>query len=58
MTARVVELHPLGDFATWPATRAIGDYDLNSFYVRTQPTGDDDQDLEPGMSVWLAIDAQ
>ena len=52
-TARVVELRPLGDFATWQATRAIGDHDLNSFYVRMRPTGDDDNDLEPGMSVWL-----
>jgi HlyD family secretion protein len=51
--ARVVELRPLGDFATWQATRAIGDYDLKSFFVRMDPIADDDDDLEPGMSVWL-----
>ncbi len=45
--ARVVELRPLGDFATWQATRAIGDHDLNSFFVRLDPVSDDDNDLEP-----------
>ena len=52
-SARVSELRPLGDFATWQATRAIGDHDLNSFFVRMDPTADEDDDLEPGMSIWL-----
>jgi HlyD family secretion protein len=52
-SGRVVEIRPLGDFATWQATRAIGDHDLNSFFVRMDPIGDDDDDLEPGMSIWL-----
>jgi HlyD family secretion protein len=52
-SARVSELRPLGDFATWQATRAIGDHDLDSFFVRMDPIADDDDDLEPGMSVWL-----
>ncbi len=52
-SARVVELRPLGDFATWQATRAVGDHDLNSFFARLDPIADDDDDLEPGMSVWL-----
>ena len=51
--ARVTEMLPLGDFATWQATRAVGDHDLNSFAVRLDPTSDDDNDLEPGMSIWL-----
>lgn len=51
--ARVTELRPLGDFATWQAARAVGDHDLNSFYVRMEPTSEADDDLEPGMSVWL-----
>ena len=51
--ARITEIRPLGEFATWQATRAIGDHDLNSFFVRLEPTSDDDDDLEPGMSVWL-----
>jgi HlyD family secretion protein len=53
-SARVSELRPLGDFATWQATRAIGDHDLDSFFVRMDPIADDDADLEPGMSVWLS----
>jgi HlyD family secretion protein len=57
-SARVVELRPLGDFATWQATRAVGDHDLSSFYVRMEPVADDDDDLEPGMSVWLTAEAQ
>jgi len=52
-SGRVVELRPLGDFATWQATRAIGDHDLASFFVRMDAVADDDDDLEPGMSVWL-----
>jgi HlyD family secretion protein len=55
--ARVTELRPLGDFATWQATRAIGDHDLNSFFVRLDPVGEDDDDLAPGMSVWLRAQA-
>jgi HlyD family secretion protein len=52
-SARVVELRPLGDYATWQATRAVDDHDLSSFFVRMDAVGDDDDDLEPGMSVWL-----
>jgi HlyD family secretion protein len=52
--ARVTELRPLGDFATWQAARAVGDHDLNSFFVRLEPTSDEDDDLQPGMSVWLS----
>ncbi|MDW6023400.1 efflux RND transporter periplasmic adaptor subunit [Mesorhizobium sp. BAC0120] len=51
--ARVTELRPLGEFATWRAARAVGDHDLNSFRLRLDPNGDVDG-LEPGMTVWLA----
>lgn len=50
--ARVSELRPLGEFATWRAARAVGDHDLNSFWLRLDPTAGD-QGLEPGMTVWL-----
>jgi HlyD family secretion protein len=53
LTARVTELRPLGDFATWQAARAVGDHDLNSFYVRLEPVSDANDDLDAGMSVWL-----
>jgi HlyD family secretion protein len=53
IAARVSELRPLGEFATWRAARAVGDHDLNGFRLRLDPTGDVGA-LEPGMTVWLA----
>jgi HlyD family secretion protein len=50
--ARVTELRPLGEFATWRAARAVGDHDLNSFLVRADPLKANEE-LEPGMTVWL-----
>ena len=50
--ARVTELRPLGEFATWRAARAAGDHDLNSFLVRIDPA-EKTEDLQPGMTVWL-----
>ena len=50
--ARVTELLPLGEFATWRAARAVGDHDLNAFRVRLDPEGGG-QGLEPGMTIWL-----
>ena len=50
--ARVTELRPLGEFATWRAARAVGDHDLNSFRLRLDPDGGV-AGLEPGMTVWL-----
>lgn len=54
--ARVTELRPLGEFATWRAARAVGDHDLNSFFLRADPVADTAA-LEPGMTVWLDRDA-
>jgi multidrug resistance efflux pump len=53
VAARVTELRPLGEFATWRAARAVGDHDLNSFRLRLDPVASVDG-LQPGMSVWLA----
>ncbi len=53
ITARITELRPLGEFATWRAARAVGDHDLNSFRMRLDPVTAVDG-LQPGMSVWLA----
>jgi HlyD family secretion protein len=55
--ARVTELRPLGEFATWRAARAVGDYDLNSFLVRADPDKTTEE-LHPGMTVWLEPSAQ
>jgi HlyD family secretion protein len=52
IAARVTELRPLGEFATWRAARAVGDHDVNSFLVRADPIAET-QELEPGMTVWL-----
>lgn len=53
LTARVTELRPLGEFATWRAARAVGDHDLNSFRMRLDPIDAKDDGLQPGMTVWL-----
>jgi multidrug resistance efflux pump len=57
IAARVTELRPLGEFATWRAARAVGDHDLNSFRLRLDPLGAGDG-LQPGMTVWLAAGAR
>lgn len=51
--ARVTEMRPLGEFATWRAARAVGDHDLNSFRVRFEPL-QATSGLQAGMTVWLA----
>lgn len=53
LAARVTELRPLGEFATWRAARAVGDHDLNSFRMRLDPIDIKDDGLQPGMTVWL-----
>lgn len=50
--ARVTELRPLGEYATWRAARAVDDHDLNSFRIRISPTQPVEK-IEPGMSIWL-----
>ena len=52
IAARVTELRPLGEFATWRAARAVGDHDLNSFRLRLDPVAAT-EGLQPGMTVWL-----
>jgi HlyD family secretion protein len=52
VAARVTELRPLGEFATWRAARAVGDHDLNSFRLRLDPQGPANG-LRAGMTVWL-----
>jgi HlyD family secretion protein len=51
--ARVTEMIPRGEFATWRAARVVGDHDLNTFLVRVDPSGDKAPGLQPGMTVWL-----
>lgn len=47
---KVYYIAPLGDFATWNATKATGSFDVRTFEVRATPvTGD--AAVRPGMSV-------
>jgi HlyD family secretion protein len=50
--ARLTEMRPLGEFATWRAARAVGDHDLNTFRVRFDPI-EEAHGIEPGMTVFL-----
>jgi multidrug resistance efflux pump len=53
LQARLTEIRRLADFATWRAARAVGDHDLNTFFVRADPVGQVGQ-LEPGITVWIS----
>ncbi|MGO8916732.1 MAG: HlyD family secretion protein [Stellaceae bacterium] len=57
IAAEVTEIIPRGEFATWRAARAVGDYDLNTFLIRADPSGVADG-LQPGMTVWLESPAR
>ncbi len=46
---RVSTIAPMGDFATWRATNASGDFDLKTFEVRARPLAPV-PGLRPGMS--------
>ena len=46
---RVTVINAQGQYATWRATRATGDFDLRTFEVRAEPTKPVDG-LRPGMS--------
>jgi len=50
--ARIAEIIPRGEFATWRAARVVGDHDLNTFLVRADPVTPTAA-LQPGMTVWL-----
>ncbi len=42
----------LGDYATWNATKATGEFDVRTFEIKAQPINDDNQ-LRPGMSLLI-----
>jgi HlyD family secretion protein len=52
INARIDEIVPRGEFATWRAARAVGDYDLNTYVIRADPVGSAGE-MQPGMTVWL-----
>jgi HlyD family secretion protein len=46
---RVTYIHPLGNFATWNATKTSGDFDMKTFEVHARPI-EKVEGLRPGMS--------
>ncbi len=52
--ARIAEIVPRGEFATWRAARVVGDHELNTFLVRADPVEQTEAALRPGMTVWSA----
>jgi len=46
---KVTFIHPLGNFATWNATKTSGDFDMKTFEVHARPV-DKVDGLRPGMS--------
>lgn len=52
ITLEVKHIAVLGDFATWTATRASGDFDKKTFAIEAYPTKSI-KDLRPGMSILL-----
>lgn len=55
--ARVTLINVQGQFATWRATRATGDFDLRSFEVRLKPATEV-PGLRPGMSGLIDLSAR
>jgi HlyD family secretion protein len=53
MPVRVTMINVQGQYATWRATRATGDFDLRTFEVRAVPT-QPVEGLRPGMSAIVA----
>ena len=51
--ARVDEVIPRGEFATWRAARVVGDHDLNTFVLRADPIKPTSEAMQPGMSISL-----
>ena len=50
--AKITYINPLGDFATWKATKTTGDFDMKTFEVRAKPT-ESIEGLRPGMSALI-----
>ncbi len=51
-------INPLGDFATWKATKTTGDFDMKTFEVKAAPT-EPVEGLRPGMTAlinWNKLD--
>lgn len=52
ITAKINYISPLGDFATWKATKTSGDFDMKTFEIRAVPTTVV-EGLRPGMTALI-----
>lgn len=52
VTFKVYYVAPLGDYATWNATKATGDFDVRTFEIKATPLSKK-TDLRPGMSILI-----
>lgn len=52
---KVTYIHPLGNYATWNATKTSGDFDMKTFEVHARPE-QPAEGLRPGMSVLVDWD--
>jgi HlyD family secretion protein len=52
VTVEVKLIATKGEYASWRATRATGDFDLRTFSIRAYPV-DKVSELRPGMSAYL-----
>jgi HlyD family secretion protein len=52
---KVTFINPLGDFATWKATKTSGDFDMKTFEVKATPV-DTVEGLRPGMTALINWD--
>ena len=50
--AKINFISPLGDFATWKATKTTGDFDMKTFEIRAKPINEV-EGLRPGMTVLI-----
>jgi len=50
--AKINYISPLGDFATWKATKTSGDFDMKTFEIHAKPTEEIDG-LRPGMTALI-----
>jgi HlyD family secretion protein len=49
---KVYYIAPLGEYATWNATKATGDFDVRTFEIKAFPINKE-PDLRPGMSILI-----
>ena len=49
---KIYYVAPLGDYATWSATKATGDFDIRTFEIKAMPV-EKEVELRPGMSILI-----